>query len=109
MLSRLLAAALLGAASTAVAFTTAEAQPASSIRVKQVRQQIVVGADGRHTTTLTSQVQVLTAASASQFGQLPVRYDGSTQDVEVLEGYTLKPDGRKLPVDPANVITQKAP
>lgn len=108
MLSRLIAAALLGASLTA---TAASAQfAASGVRIKQVHQEIVVDADGRRTVTNTSQLQVLTAATATQFAQLPVRYEGTTEDVEILEAYTLKPDGRKLPVDPVNnVITQKMP
>src|SRR3954470_683812 len=107
MLSRLAAVALAGAAFVT---TYAAAQPASSgVRFKSLRQDIVVEADGRHTTTSTSQVQVLTAAMATQFAQLPVRYEGSIEDVEVLEAYTLKADGRKLTVDPANIISQKMP
>jgi transglutaminase-like putative cysteine protease len=107
MLSRLIAVALAGAA---FATTYAVAQPATSgIRFKQIHQDTVVNADGRRAMTSTSQIQVLTAAMATQFAQIPVRYEGTIQDVEVLEAYTLKADGRKLTVDPANIITQKMP
>jgi len=107
MLSRLIAVALAGAAFISI---HAAAQPAASgVRFKQVRQEIVVDADGRRTITTSSQIQVLTPAMASAFGQLPLRYEGTTQDVEVLEAYTLKADGRKLTVDPANIVTQKTP
>ncbi|HEY8254710.1 MAG TPA: DUF3857 and transglutaminase domain-containing protein, partial [Rhizomicrobium sp.] len=107
MLSRLIAVALAGAA---FAITHAAAQPATTgVRFKQVRQEMAVDADGRRTMTTSSQVQVLTAAMAAEFAQVPLRYEGLLQDVEVLEAYTLKADGRKLPVDPANVITQKMP
>ena len=107
MLNRLIAAALLGAS---LAATPASAQyAASGIRIKQVHQEVVVDADGRRTITNTSQLQVLTAATAAQFAQLPVRYEGTTEDVEISDAYTLKADGRKLPVDPANIITQKMP
>src|SRR5581483_4802190 len=66
-------------------------------------------ADGRRSITTNTQLQVLTPTMASQFAQFPLRYEGTVQDVEVLEAYTLKPDGHKLTVDPANIITQKAP
>jgi transglutaminase-like putative cysteine protease len=106
MLSRLAAVALAGAAFVT---TYAAAQPAASFRFKQVRQDMVVDADGRRTITTSSQLQVLTAAAATQLAQFPVRYEGTNQDAEVLEAYTLKADGRKLTVDPTNVISQKPP
>jgi transglutaminase-like putative cysteine protease len=107
MLSRLIAVALAGAAFVS---TYAAAQPAASgVRIKSLHQDVVVDADGRRTMTANTQLQVLTPAMASQFAQFPLRYEGTVQDVEVLEAYTLKADGRKLTVDPANVITQKAP
>jgi len=107
MLSRLIAVALLGASLTAPPVMAQNA--ASGIRFKQIHQDVVVDAEGRRTMTTSSQLQVLTAAMATQFAQFPLRYEGTVQDVEVLEAYTLKADGRKLTVDPANVITQKAP
>jgi transglutaminase-like putative cysteine protease len=107
MPSRLIAAALLGASLTA---TAASAQfAASGVRIKSLHQDVVVEADGRRTMTINTQLQLLTPAMASQFAQFPLRYEGTLQDVEVMEAYTLKPDGRKLTVDPTNVITQKAP
>src|SRR3569833_4136362 len=107
MLSRLIAVALAGAA---VAITQALAQPAApGIRFKALHQDAVVDAAGRRTMTTNSQLQVLTAAMATQFAQFPLRYEGTVQDVEVLEAYTLKADGRKLTAVPANVFSQKAP
>jgi transglutaminase-like putative cysteine protease len=107
MPSRLIAAALLGTA--LIASPVMAQNAANGVRFKQIKQEAVVDADGRHTTIATSQIQVLTAAAASQFAQSTVRFNASLEDVEVLEAYTLKPDGRKLTVDPANIITQKMP
>ena len=106
MLSRLIAVALAGAALVA---TQAAAQPASGFRFKQIRQDMVIDPDGRGTLTSSSQLQLLTPTAAGQLAQFPVRYEGMSQDAEVLEAYTLKADGRKLTVDPSNIVTQKTP
>lgn len=107
MHSRLIAAALLGAA--LVASPAMAQNAANGVRFKQVKSEAVVDADGHHVTVNTSQLQVLTPAAATQFAQSSIRFNASLEDVEILEAYTLKPDGRKLTVDPTNIITQKVP
>ena len=86
------------------AFAQATVQP---VRIQQLRQDIIVNRDGTNTITTSSRYQVLSAAAAMQVAQVPVRYDASTQDLEILEAFTEKTDGRKIPVDPANIITQR--
>jgi hypothetical protein len=93
--------------------TEAQAQTAapaagSPIRVKQVRQQIDVTSDGNSVTTTTAQFQMLSASVTTQLSQFPVNYDASLQSAEVTNAYTLKANGDKIPVDPNNILTQKA-
>lgn len=92
------------------------AQPANAspptgpgMRIKQLRQEVVVDPDGRMITTTTTQLQILNSAAASQFAQVPVQFDASADDADILEAYTLKADGRKLAVDPTSIVTQKMP
>src|SRR5450432_3654241 len=78
-----------------------------AMRVKQVRQQIIVTSDGQSVTTTTAQFQVLSAAVTAQLSQIPVTYEASLQTAEVSDAYTLKANGDKVPVDPNNILTQK--
>jgi hypothetical protein len=80
-----------------------------SLRLKQVTQDIAISADGRSEMTIHSELQVLTAAAVTSLSQLPVPYNATIQDAEVLDAYTQKADGRKIPVDRNNILTQKAP
>ena len=78
MLSRLIAVALAGRAIAATpALGTARRLLASAI--KSIHQEVVVDAEGRRTITTTSQLQVLTAAMATQFAQFPLRYEGTSR------------------------------
>ena len=107
----------LAALLTATLATIASAQTQSTVgtssgpplRIKQLRQDFVIDSQGRRVTTTATQFQVLSAAMVPLFSQIPVRFDATVEDAEVLEAYTLKPDGRKITVDPGNIITQKAP
>jgi len=87
----------------------AQQAPGTGLRIKQIKQEILVDAEGKRINTTAAQLQVLNTGAASQLSQVPVRYDGATEEMEVQEAYTLKPDGHKIAVDPANIITQKAP
>jgi hypothetical protein len=79
------------------------------VRIKQIKQEMVVDPQGRRTTTTHTQFQIQTPLAATQMAQIPVRFDGTMEEAAVLEAYTLKPDGRKIAVDPANILNQKAP
>jgi transglutaminase-like putative cysteine protease len=78
-------------------------------RVKAETDQVDVQPDGTAIETHHRELQVFTAATAAQLAQLRVSYVESMQDVEIIEAYTLKPDGRKLPVEPSAILTQQAP
>ena len=83
-----------------------ETQP---VIVKLLTYDVQVGADGLSTDTIHSRIEAANAASATDVGQEPIRYSASMESVEVIEAYTLKADGRKLPVSPGSIYEQPAP
>ncbi len=78
------------------------------MRLKQMKQEVTVAPDGRTVVATTMEIQVLNAGAARS-AEIPIRYDASISDAEITDAYTLKSDGRKLAVDPANILTQRAP
>jgi hypothetical protein len=68
-----------------------------------------VHADGSVVTSIHSELQPRNEAAVKDVAQQPLRYIESRETIEVLEAYTLKPDGRKLPVNPASIQTQTPP
>src|ERR1019366_3788244 len=83
--------------------------PSGSVRIKEVTQDIVVSPDGRSEATVHSEMQILSAAAVTAMSQIPVTYNATTQDAQILEAHTQKADGRRIPVDPGNIVAQKAP
>ncbi len=65
-----------------------------------------VEADGRVTETVVHRFQVLQEGRLEQFKVYSYSYSTSIQTGEVLEAYTLKKDGRHIPVPAANYQTQ---
>ena len=52
---------------------------------------------------------ILNKVAASTLGQFPITYSEGSTDLSITEAYTLKPDGQKIPLDPATIITQQPP
>ncbi len=105
LLAGLCATLLLGA-QTQLTTQQLQAITAAAIRIKHADQAITVGADGRTVSVATMQVQLLNAL-AVRAAQFPVPYNATLEDIEITEAYTLKADGRKLPVDPSVILTQR--
>jgi transglutaminase-like putative cysteine protease len=78
-------------------------------KLKVHTREIVVDPDGSATMTMHSELQVLKESIVAALSQQSLQYVESTQTLEVKEAYTLKADGRKLPVGPDAIITQQAP
>ena len=78
----------------------------SPIVIKEATDEFVVGADGLFTETIHEELQPQSEAAARKVGQQTIRYSSSMVDTEVLEAYTAKVDGRRLPVDPTSLHTQ---
>ena len=78
------------------------------LRITQFRDDIVVDSEGRAESTITNSIQMLKVPPAGPVGQLPVSYNATLEEVEISNAYTQKADGRKIPVDPAAIMTQRA-
>src|SRR6185437_8310157 len=68
-------------------------------RIRLQTDQVDVQANGLSVETLHTELQVLTAAAVTQLAQTPIGYIESMQDVDVVEAYTRKADGRKINVE----------
>lgn len=95
---------LAGLASAAVA-QAAEPQQVHAIS-KQWYADYEVASDGRSTVTYTSASQVLHASALEDMKSATFSYSTSIQKGEILEAYTLKADGRRIPAPPTNYQTE---
>jgi transglutaminase-like putative cysteine protease len=84
----------------------AQATTTQALRIKKLVQTVEVAPDGKAVTTTHSEVQVMTPSAATA-AQLPVTYNAMLADAEVSDAYTQKVDGRKIAVDPSNIVAQK--
>jgi hypothetical protein len=78
-------------------------------RIRVQTDKIEVQANGNAIETIHNETQILTAAAVTQLAQLPIGYIESMQDVDIVEAYTLKADGRKIAVDRSAIITRQPP
>lgn len=69
---------------------------------------IHVNADGSSTDQAESSIRIDTANAVRRFGERKITYSGSHETVEVLEAYTLQPDGTRVPLEPDQIRTQDA-
>lgn len=105
----------LGAPANAVfasaAITANSSGKAADIRIveKQLSEDVEVDPDGGSIRIMHIETQPKTEAVLKDIGQMPLPYAASLETVDVTEAYTLKPDGRKLPVDPAAIYAQLMP
>ncbi len=107
-----LVAAMCGAAAPADAQSAAlgaGANGGSPFAVQIFTHNIEVGAAGGYTDTIHLRLRANNDAAAQKLGQQPVGFVASTSDAEILDAYTLKADGRKLPVDASSIYTQPVP
>ena len=74
---------------------------------KLLTTDVEVTADGLSTQIVHEELQATNAASAMRLGQQAIPYIESIQDLEITEAYTLKSDGRKIPVNPQAIYVQQ--
>src|SRR5262249_8899167 len=67
---------------------------------------ITVHADRTAESVTTRRLKVLGEAALQSIGQQTLSYVEGMQEVEIVEAYTEKADGRKIKVDPATIITR---
>lgn len=78
--------------------------------IRRFRSDTVVEPDGRAVQTTLVEIAVNNdAAARSEAAQQGLAYADDIERVVLLEGYTIKPDGRRLPVLPSAVRIQVAP
>ena len=53
----------------------------------------------------TKRIKILTSGAAQTISQQQLQFNEGAQTLEILEAFTEKSDGRRIPVDPANIIT----
>lgn len=101
--------AALVAALVPVAASGADDGTDASITVVKELQEFVVQADGSFVLTQQSARQVNEQRAVAGDGQRQFHFNRTVEDVEVLEAYNLKPDGRRIPVLPEQVKLQQEP
>lgn len=74
--------------------------------VTRLHWDFEVNADGGYTLIAEGIYLARNSASAHEMAQLPFTYHNTMETFEVLEAYTLKSDGRRLPVAPSAILTQ---
>ncbi len=78
-------------------------------RILHFQSDIAVEADGRAVQTAHIEIAVSNDAAARQEAQQAITYSDDIEAIELVEAYTLKADGRRVPVLPGAVRVQLAP
>jgi transglutaminase-like putative cysteine protease len=93
-----------------VAALTQSASPqtayAPPFEYKTWREDIEISPQGLINETIHAQIGVNNSASAQQMGQQVLRYSEALSDLDVIEAYTIKPDGTKMAVSTAAIYSQ---
>lgn len=95
---------LVGLCASANAAEQQAAQPAASIEL--LTSDSKVSADGSVVQTVHSELRALNDAGALQISRINVPFVAGLQTLEIIEAYTLKADGTKIPVDVSTVVEQ---
>ncbi len=75
--------------------------------VKLRLNEIEVRADGLSTRTMHIELQARNDAAANQLAQQAIPFSEALSDLEIIEAYTLKPNGEKISVNPSAIYTQQ--
>jgi transglutaminase-like putative cysteine protease len=78
-------------------------------RIRAQTIQIDIQPNGTAVNLTHNEIQPLTPAAVTGLGQFPVTYISSMQDMEIVEAYTQKADGRKITVDKSAIIIRQPP
>jgi transglutaminase-like putative cysteine protease len=82
---------------------------AAPIAYRHLAYEYDVQADGRYTETIHGEIRANNSAAASNIGQVPLGFSESLEDLTIGAAYTLKANGKKLPVDPRAIFAQLQP
>jgi hypothetical protein len=83
--------------------------PSQPAKIKMLNSTLTMGEDGKISRTVHTEFQVLNSAGVLGVSQFPISYSSQLVDVDVNDAYTLKSDGRKLPVDTSAIFTRPQP
>lgn len=104
-INRLIMRALLLSA----ACTTAFAQAIPDATIVNDTVQYDVQADGRYTVEERAALRIETPQAVQRFGQLPMPYSSTLQQLDVLEAYVLGKDGKRTDVPADRIMVQQTP
>jgi len=93
---------------SSIAALPSQADP-GPVFFKKFIMDVTVHPDGLSETVSHMELQATNDSAAHGIGQQPLYFSESMQKLEVLEAYTLKADGRKLPVDTKAIFPQAPP
>ena len=82
---------------------------APPVVVKSLHYDVQVDKAGLETETVHVLLQPNNSAAAQEIMQQPINYSESMADVDIIEAFTVKPDGRRLAVAPSAIFAQPAP
>jgi len=102
-----LAALLAVCIPAAAAAATAPSQPSQHVRL--MKADTVLSADGTAVATYHVETEADNSAAAMALGQTSVPYVTANQTLEIVEAYTRKADGTKIPVDVSAIYDQLPP
>jgi len=89
----------------AAAPTLADA-PVYPFKLKLATKHIDLHRDGSSVMTMHTEIELLAGAPVGQLARQTVPYYDTVQDAIITEAYTLKPDGRRIFVDPKTMATE---
>ncbi|WP_206860722.1 DUF3857 domain-containing transglutaminase family protein [Lysobacter changpingensis] len=101
-----LAAAWQFACAPASAAQAIQPEGERSAQIERLDVAYVIQPDGSYTETREQTIKVLKSDALEYVKDSSIGYSTSIQKVEVLEAYTLKPDGRRVPVPKSNYQVQ---
>lgn len=104
MIGRCTGALLVFSLSTAGAAAAASSPPSQHVRLLKADTQLA--ADGSAVTTFHVETEADNAAAAMALGQTSVPFVTANQTLEIVEAYTRKADGTKVPVDVSAIYDQ---
>ena len=97
-----------GAPAFAQSAPSGRAAPGSPppVVIKLATGDITVQSDGLYTDTQHVEISPTNEAAAKALGQQTITYSEGTEDLDITDAYTLKADGRKVPVEPSKIFAQ---
>lgn len=80
-----------------------------AVSVLKDLQQFVVQQDGSYVATIEELLQLNEQRAVADAAQRQFHFNATLEDLEILEAYTEKPDGRRIPVLPGQIKLQQEP